>query len=104
MMLCIRAIECNPCGEKERYRHCGANDDRGGKRFNGEDNEWLWCQFILVNLGQDWEAWVFALIEKYKGGEQIVDAISTFRRLFPIIEAEEARRIQGSRYTKRCEE
>ncbi|KAJ5863624.1 uncharacterized protein N7529_005540 [Penicillium soppii] len=106
MLLCARAIECKPCGEKERSRycrHCGGKDGHGGKRCHG-GNEWLWCQFILVNLGPEWQPWVSALAEKCKIGEQMVGAISSFKRLFPIIEAEDARRIQASRYTKRREE
>lgn len=95
MMLCTRAIECNPCGDKDRYR--GGKSERGGKH-SSEDNEWLWCQFILVNLGPEWESWVSVLMEKSKGERMC------FRKLFPIIETEEARRIQASRYTKRCEE
>lgn len=92
MILCIRAIECNPHGEKE--------SSRGGKRGAGMENEWLWCQFILVNLGPEWESWVSDLMEKSKDGRNMADAITDFHRLFQIIEAEEARRIQDSRYTK----
>ncbi|KAJ5337637.1 hypothetical protein N7452_004365 [Penicillium brevicompactum] len=92
MILCIRAIECNPHGEKERY--CG------GKRSEGMENEWLWCQFILVNLGPEWESWVSELMEKSKDGGHMADTITNLHRLFQIIEAEEARRIQASRYTK----
>jgi hypothetical protein len=94
MTLSARTIECNPRGEIDRYR--GGKGEHGGKH-SSEDNEWLWCQFILVNLGPGWESWGSALIEKFKGERMC------FRRLFPAIETEEARRIQASRYTKRCE-
>ncbi|KGO77297.1 hypothetical protein PITC_092570 [Penicillium italicum] len=102
MVLCSRAIECNR-GEKE-------SGDQGkhsrGKNCNhlrrDETNEWLWCQFILVNLGPEWESWVSELVEKFNDKERMNVAISTFRGLFPIIEAEQARRIQATRYTKNC--
>lgn len=67
-----------------------------------EINEWLWCQFILVNLGPEWEYWVSKLVGKFEDKKRMNVAISTFRGLFPIIEAEQARRIQAARYTKDC--
>ncbi|CAG8101459.1 unnamed protein product [Penicillium olsonii] len=98
MMLCIRAIECNPHGEKENQRREGGN--HGGRGNEGTENEWLWCQLILVNLGPEWESWVSELLEKSKDGEPMADAMSNLRRLFHVIEVEEARRIQASRYTR----
>lgn len=96
MMLCIRAIECNPHGEKENQRREGGSP-HGGTDNEGVDNEWLWCQFILVNLGPEWESWISELLEKSKDGEPLGGAIRSLGRLFHIIEAEEARRIQASR-------
>ncbi|KAJ5959977.1 uncharacterized protein N7479_007127 [Penicillium vulpinum] len=103
MVLCSRAIQCNH-GEKD----CddGGKDNGRGKsrnhlRIDG-NNEWLWCQFILVNLGPKWESWVSELVGKFDDKERKNVAISTFAGLFPIIEAEHARRMQTSRYTKNC--
>ncbi|KAJ5384986.1 hypothetical protein N7517_002897 [Penicillium concentricum] len=102
MVLCSRAIQCNR-GEKDHDD--GGKDNGRGKnrdhvRGRDETNEWLWCQFILVNLGPEWESWVSELVEKFEDKEKMHAAICTFRGLFPIIEAEQARRTQASRYTK----
>ncbi|KAJ5500206.1 hypothetical protein N7453_009257 [Penicillium expansum] len=102
MVLCSRAIQCNRgekvCGDGEK------DNGRGDKDYNhlrGDGtNEWLWCQFILVNLGPEWESWVSELVGKFEDKERMNVAISTFRGLFPIIEAEQARRMQAARYTK----
>ncbi|KAJ5773430.1 hypothetical protein N7457_008326 [Penicillium paradoxum] len=102
MVVCIRAIQCN---HGEKAGDDGGKDTRCGKNRNhrrGEDNEWLWCQFILVNLGPEWESWVSELVDKFEGGQRMKAAMSTLKGLLPIIEAEEARRIQASRYMKRC--
>jgi hypothetical protein len=101
MVSCSRAIQCNR-GEKDED---GGKDNGRGKnrsRSRGGANEWLWCQFILVNLGPEWESWVSELVGKFEDKERMNVAICTFRGLFPIIEAEQARRIQASCYTKDC--
>lgn len=98
MVLCSRAIQCNR-GEKDGSN--GGKHNGRGNHFRGDGaNEWLWCQLILVNLGPKWEAWVSELVGKFKDKERMNEAISTFRGLFPIIEAEQARRMQVARYTK----
>lgn len=93
MVLCSRAIQCN---HGEKY---GGD---GGKHNGRGTNEWLWCQLILVNLGPEWEAWVSELVGKFEDKERMNVAICTFRGLFLIIEAEQARRMQVARYTNNC--
>lgn len=97
MVLCSRAIQCN----REKAIHGGKDETDHRHLKGGQDNEWLWCQFILVGLGPEWECWVVELVQKFEG-QRMNSAISTFKGLFPIIEAEEARRIQASRYMKHC--
>ncbi|KXG45456.1 uncharacterized protein PGRI_040050 [Penicillium griseofulvum] len=100
MVSCSRAVQCNR-GEKDEdgVKDNGRGKNRGHLKGGGT-NEWLWCQFILVNLGPEWESWVSELVGKFEDKERMNVAICTFRGLFPIIEAEQARRIQASRYTK----
>lgn len=103
MVLCSRAIQCNH-GEKyggDGGKHNGRGKNRNHLRGDGT-NEWLWCQLILVNIGPEWEAWVSELVGKFEDKERMNVAICTFRGLFPIIEAEQARRMQVARYTKNC--
>ncbi|KAJ5163165.1 uncharacterized protein N7500_004995 [Penicillium coprophilum] len=94
MVLCSRAIQCNRGGKDN-----GHGKNRNHLRGRDETNEWLWCQFILVNLGPEWESWLSELVKKFEDKERMNAAICTFGGLFPIIEAEQARRIQSSRYT-----
>ncbi|CAI7586418.1 unnamed protein product [Penicillium glandicola] len=96
MVFCSQAIQCDDGGKDNGYRK-NCNQSRGDGT-----NEWLWCQFILVNLGPEWESWVSELVEKFEDKERMNAAISTFRGLFPIMEAEQARRMQAARYTKNC--
>lgn len=101
MVLCSRAIQCDRGENADDDGEKDGRSDKNRKYRRGDlDNEWLWCQFILVNLGPGWEFWVSELVGKFEDGQRRNAAISTFRGLFPIIEAEEARRIQLSRYTK----
>ncbi|KAJ5834603.1 hypothetical protein N7447_000629 [Penicillium robsamsonii] len=102
MVLCSRAIQCNRGvkGRDDGGQDNGRRKNRNRSRSRDETNEWLWCQFILVNLGPEWECWVSELVGKFEDKEKMNAAICTFRGLFPVIEAEQARRVQASRYSK----
>lgn len=80
MLVCIRAIECNRRGR--------------------EDDEWLWCQFVLANLGPKWDSWVSELMMKID--ESIRDSsLSSLKQLFHLLDTEEARRIRAARFPSR---
>ncbi|CAL5872676.1 uncharacterized protein PFLUO_LOCUS6942 [Penicillium psychrofluorescens] len=81
MLVCIRAIECNRQGR--------------------EDNVWLWCQFILVNLGPGWDDWVSDLVTKVEDDSTKGDFLNSFEHLYQLLGAEEARGVRASRFLPR---
>jgi hypothetical protein len=78
MLVSIRAVECNRQGR--------------------EDNVWLWCQFILANLGPGWDDWVSDLVKKVGDDRNQGDFLDSFEHLYQLIGVEEARRIRASRF------
>ncbi|KAJ6187311.1 hypothetical protein N7519_002219 [Penicillium mononematosum] len=59
---------------------------------------------VPVHPGESWSG-VGALglwVAKFEDKERMDAATCTFRGLFPILEAEQARRLQAARYTKNC--
>ncbi|KAJ5601378.1 hypothetical protein N7510_010912 [Penicillium lagena] len=84
MLVCIRAIECNRQGR--------------------EDNVWLWCQFILANLGPAWDDWVSDLVTKVENDNTKGDFLDSFEHLYQLLGMEEARRERASRFLPRGSE
>jgi hypothetical protein len=81
MLVCIRAIECNRQGR--------------------EDNVWLWCQFILANLGPRWDDWVSDLVTKVEDDSTKDDFLDSFEHLYQLLAVEESRRVRASRFLPR---
>ncbi|KAJ5808110.1 hypothetical protein N7474_009379 [Penicillium riverlandense] len=84
MLVCIRAIECNRQGR--------------------EDNVWLWCQFILANLGREWDDWVSDLVTKAEDDSTNGDFLDSFEHLYQLLGVEETRRVRASRFLSRSGE